>query len=51
MKQVLGAVLAGLIVFNGGMSQLPVEDWLKIVLGLSLSSVIAGLSYYLGMPK
>jgi hypothetical protein len=48
MKQVLGSILAALIVFNGGLAALPIDDAYKVTLGLFTASFIAALSFYLG---
>ena len=48
MKQILGSILAALIVFNGGMAALPIDDAFKVSLGLFVASGIAALSFYLG---
>ena len=48
MKQILGAVLAGLIAFNGGLQALPWDPELKASLAFFAGIAIAALGFYLG---
>lgn len=47
MKQLLGALLAGLISFNASVAVLPIEDAAKIILAATLGALIAALTAFL----
>ena len=45
MKQIVGAILVGLIVVNGGLSEIGLDQHVQAVVSLGLWAVIAALSY------
>lgn len=50
VSRILGAILASLVVLQGGMATLDLSSELRAGASLAVSVVIAGLAFYLGKP-